>query len=393
MDPVEQKAVSPGSPSTVIPPTAAAKRSNRSSARAAPAKMAAPARTTVAPVKKQTPTKTSPRTPKKSPKRKIEEAPRPEDYDPYFHGPGGAPKPPSPAPAEGSPSKRARRADVVVVKYQGTERRARPWRDSPPDSYLDRVGRINKSRMFIVGQQVRENDDQVPEFYFDVVGTTGNIYKVKIGKLPSCDCPDGKMRCRGECKHIIYVLLKALNARPELQYQISFVPSELREMYEGSLMSMFEDNGAADLGHDGKRKPLEGACPICFMDFAPKDKTVWCQTGCGNNVHEVCFKQWARASLTSQGSIRCVYCRTSWPSPGSNNPNVDDLRKNGTIGREGYINVAEQFGLSPKRGTNFSLYFPLDHSAGKGFRVDRQSLTSASILTGSSKSSSTLTAP
>jgi hypothetical protein len=78
-------------------------------------------------------------------------------------------------------------------------------------------------------------------------------------------------------------------------------------MYEGSLMSMFEDNGAAEHGHDGKRKPLEGACPICFMDFAPKDKTVWCQTGCGNNVHEVCFKQWARTSLTSQGSIRCVY--------------------------------------------------------------------------------------
>ena len=57
--------------------------------------------------------------------------------------------------------------------------------------------------MFIVGQRVREVDE-VPEFHFDVVGSTGNIYKVKIGKLPSCDCPDGKMRCRGECKHIIY---------------------------------------------------------------------------------------------------------------------------------------------------------------------------------------------
>lgn len=58
--------------------------------------------------------------------------------------------------------------------------------------------------MFIVGQQVRETDDDVPEFYFDVVGSTGNIYKVKIGKLPSCDCPDALFRCRGECKHIIY---------------------------------------------------------------------------------------------------------------------------------------------------------------------------------------------
>lgn len=112
--------------------------------------------------------------------------------------------------------------------------------------------------MFIVGQQVCETDDLL-EFYFHVVGSTGNIYTVKIGKLPSCNCPDAKFRGRGECKHIIYgtssrlistpnlslnitplpsktlpvfllillrsVLLKALNARPELRYQISFVPS------------------------------------------------------------------------------------------------------------------------------------------------------------------------
>lgn len=83
-------------------------------------------------------------------------------------------------------------------------------------------------------------------------------------------------------------------------------------MYEGSLMSLFEENDAMDHDHDGKRKPLDGACPICFMDFSPKDKTVWCQTGCGNNVHKVCFEQWARTSRASQGSIRCVYW---WASP------------------------------------------------------------------------------
>jgi hypothetical protein len=78
----------------------------------------------------------------------MEEPSRSEDYDPYFYGPGGAPKPPP--PTEGSPSKRPRRADVVVVKYHGTERRARPWRDSPPDSYLDRVDRINKTRYVLI---------------------------------------------------------------------------------------------------------------------------------------------------------------------------------------------------------------------------------------------------
>ncbi|CEJ61984.1 hypothetical protein PMG11_10500 [Penicillium brasilianum] len=334
MDPIQQYSVgNPGSPSTVISPNPPPRRGKVlvSSSRATPVKKAAPAK--ISPAMQRV--SASPVTPAKgSPKRKAGDA----------HGPGeGSPTPKS---SKASPTKRARPAPVII-KYHGSESRARSWRDSPPDSHLDRVDRINASRMFIVGQQIRETDE-VPEFYFDIVGSTGNIYKVKIGKLPSCDCPDALFRARGECKHIIYVLLKALNARPELRYQISFVPSELREMYEGSLMSMFEGNSTEDHDHDGKRKPLEGACPICFMDFEAKDKTVWCQTGCGNNVHEVCFKKWASVSLSSQGSIRCVYCRTNWPTPGSN-PNVENLRKNGTIGREGYVNVAEQFGLSPKR--------------------------------------------
>ncbi|EPS31146.1 hypothetical protein PDE_06101 [Penicillium oxalicum 114-2] len=257
-----------------------------------------------------------------------------------------------------SPSKRARLVPDVVVEYHGMERRPRPWRNSPPEAYRHRIERINRSRMFIVGQQVCETDDLL-EFYFHVVGSTGNIYTVKIGKLPSCNCPDAKFRGRGECKHIIYVLLKALNARPELRYQISFVPSELREMYEGSLMSIFEEHGIPDQDYEGKRRPLDGACPVCFAGFSPRDKTVWCQTGCGNNVHKACFEQWARTSRSSQGSVRCIYCRIEWPAPGSD-PKVEKLRQSGTIGPGGYVNVAEQFGLLPKRGTGFSLY--LTHS-------------------------------
>lgn len=103
----------------------------------------------VLPTKNQLPAKASPATQKASPKRKIEEVSRAEEYDLDFHGLGGAPKPPP--PTQGSPSKRTQRADVVVVKYHGTERRARPWRDSPPDSYLDRVDRINRTRYVVIG--------------------------------------------------------------------------------------------------------------------------------------------------------------------------------------------------------------------------------------------------
>lgn len=37
---------------------------------------------------------------------------------------------------------------------------------------------------------------------FDIVGTTGNIYKTTIGKVPFCNCPDG--RKGNQCKHICY---------------------------------------------------------------------------------------------------------------------------------------------------------------------------------------------
>lgn len=44
--------------------------------------------------------------------------------------------------------------------------------------------------------------DDAPEVVFKMAGTTGNLYKVVIGKVPSCDCPDGGKG--NQCKHIFY---------------------------------------------------------------------------------------------------------------------------------------------------------------------------------------------
>lgn len=56
-------------------------------------------------------------------------------------------------------------------------------------------------RMFVVGHSVTSNDNFL-EMKFDMVGTTGNIYKTTIGKIPECDCPDA--RKGHQCKHICY---------------------------------------------------------------------------------------------------------------------------------------------------------------------------------------------
>lgn len=55
--------------------------------------------------------------------------------------------------------------------------------------------------MYVVGHTVEIIDD-VPQMKFDVVGSTGNIYKTIIGKVPTCNCPDALKG--NQCKHILY---------------------------------------------------------------------------------------------------------------------------------------------------------------------------------------------
>lgn len=55
--------------------------------------------------------------------------------------------------------------------------------------------------MFVVSQAVGGIEENL-ELLFDIIGSTGNLYKVTIKKEPECDCPDGR---KGNfCKHIIY---------------------------------------------------------------------------------------------------------------------------------------------------------------------------------------------
>jgi hypothetical protein len=78
---------------------------------------------------------------------------------------------------------------------------------------------------------------------------------------------------------------------------------ELREMYQSSPLSSQKEQPE---DNNGKRKPIEGDCPICFMELEPeKHEIVWCRAACGNNVHKTCFQKWA-ATQNAQG-VRCVY--------------------------------------------------------------------------------------
>jgi hypothetical protein len=84
------------------------------------------------------------------------------------------------------------------------EKRLKRFRQKPPKSYLDRLGRVKTQRMFLIDRNRTTSEDGThEEEVFDLAGSTGNIYQITVSKVPKCTCPDaGK---GNQCKHIIYV--------------------------------------------------------------------------------------------------------------------------------------------------------------------------------------------
>ncbi|KAJ5744848.1 hypothetical protein N7533_009718 [Penicillium manginii] len=268
------------------------------------------------------------------------------------------------APGSTEPAANASAPPKVKVKAKKTEtnggaaKRKKPWLDEAPQDHKVKLMRLagKSSRLFFAGYQVAGTPKN-PQISFDVIGSTGNLYKTTIKEVSSCDCPDSRFRGRNEnCKHILYVLVRALKAPEELQYQRAFLPSEIRSMLEKASKSLridvptvtpAEENGST-------RKPIEGDCPICFTEMTTDEMIVWCITACGNNIHEECLKRWAAFSRDT--GLRCVYCRSPWTTEKSPASGLDleDLRsQKKTLGPNRYVNLAKEYGIvpSPKKGT------------------------------------------
>ena len=107
------------------------------------------------------------------------------------------------------------------------------------------------------------------------------------------------------CKQVLHNVLKA----PEnLQYQLAFLSSELRDIFAQAppIPSATPSAENADSEHPSNRKAVDGDCPICFMAFEPaSEEIVWCKAACGNNIHKDCFEQWATSRAGAE--VKCVY--------------------------------------------------------------------------------------
>ena len=138
-----------------------------------------------------------------------------------------------------------------------------------------------------------------------------------------------------------------LKARADLAYQLSLLSTELTEIFANAPATP-QSSGDAPMSTDtgGSRKPVEGDCPVCVMEFDESDKSediLWCKAACGNNIHRHCFEQWAKSK---PGQVKCVYCRTPWKG---DEDSIKRISKSGVVNAEGYVNVADELGLSGHR--------------------------------------------
>ncbi|EXJ96499.1 hypothetical protein A1O1_01625 [Capronia coronata CBS 617.96] len=248
------------------------------------------------------------------------------------------------SPSSISPRRRA--PSKKVAKSPGEEKRLRKYRAKPPGSFLTKLERARTQRMVVLGR-TRGTVDGAPYEEIEIVGSTGNVYQVTVSREPVCTCPDSYKG--NECKHKVYALHTVLRAPEHLQYQLALLTSELEDIFANA--PPLPGDVCSDTNLNGKRKPADGECPICYMDLDEShNRLVWCKAQCGHNMHKSCFDQWA--ATRAGGQVSCVYCRAPWEMDIGDAATV---KAAGAYSAEGYINVADQFGLS--RARDYSGYY------------------------------------
>lgn len=102
------------------------------------------------------------------------------------------------------------------------------------------------------------------------------------------------------------------------------------------------------------------------MEADKSSGIVWCRAACGQNIHEHCFEMWAstkRKQDGAKGEVTCPYCRSVWEG---DEDLVKQIKK-GKVTSEGYVNVADQLGISRRRDTT-TYYFGSWESGRSGYR-------------------------
>ncbi|KAL9678522.1 hypothetical protein QQ045_016366 [Rhodiola kirilowii] len=157
---------------------------------------------------------------------------------------------------------------------------------------------------------------------FFVLGATGNVYTVTLSTAPSCTCPDRTK----PCKHILFVLIKALGVPPDASSlrRRTLRPCQLNRLLAAPTMNEALAGAALqDRFHElsklarrsGSSKVImvemgDGSmCPVCLEEMEHGERAESCGT-CRNLIHEECLLRWRRSR--GRRYVNCVVCRAKW---------------------------------------------------------------------------------
>ena len=125
------------------------------------------------------------------------------------------------------------------------------------------------------------------ERYYEVIGSRGIKYNVRISEWPTCTCPDFRER-KGRCKHQILCLIKECGCATD---DINLNDSKYIE-----IKNILNDD-------DELQPKLDYECPICFETLHDVKTNIQC-IHCKNTYHKRCLNEWLR----NQNS--CPTCRS-----------------------------------------------------------------------------------
>ena len=245
------------------------------------------------------------------------------------------------------------------------EKRAAVFRSHPNADVRARIARALEQRLYLVEQRDMSASTSGLCREYVVLGSTGNVYTVQIGKIPSCNCPDCT---RGHlCKHILFVFLRVLRvpSHSPIIYQKALLQSELKEIFAKTseatnavkvreevaaaykkAFSGENTSGEVTQG-ESMTADVDNECPICFEGVVgTKEALERCST-CRKAIHKECLLKWLARTPS------CCFCRAPWT--------VEDvmtkaLGKAAAVGvavsRDGFVNLGGLQGMPRVRDTS-----------------------------------------
>ena len=141
---------------------------------------------------------------------------------------------------------------------------------------------------------------------FAVQGASDSVYDVTLLPLPKCTCLDFTTRHIRCCKHIINVVVRAMQLPADI-LQEPFNPAYFETIVLHALRArqyQLLDDLSAHPDRVSVTPKLDEECAICFENFDEQQPNSWwtCRA-CGHRVHAQCWRRWKHRSHT------CPFCR------------------------------------------------------------------------------------